>query len=495
MSNFTPGTYEIEELFLVPFSVRGREEPIDLGTTALELNLFESLFEKSLTGTLMVRDAFGLQDMLIHRNVFIFIQMKSPDENDENIRHLFYVHDIEQHDTSSQHEKLVKVSFVSFEYIKNFKSRVTSSFVNHSMSGDDWSPIEIFSDLLNSDPPQGVGINGEENDKMPLDINPRRKTFNIQSIPENRINFVSPKWRPFRCMDYLLNRIRNADNSPSYMFFERTDGFMLFNVHEGFEQAQIKKDRLRPYHYNTANLTGFNPGENDDVKYTQIHDMEVKSKEEEIEDSIKGLRGSKLCQFDLLTKRYTESGIDAATEQQKIAQIEERRNGVRWELKDRDILDPKPLKDDYGVHPYRLRPEISGMSKWESLNQRTFFAPVSKNILEYDGKKIVYNEDQEPMRWLQLRHQFLAELELIEYQITALGRFNYHAGDFIRLYIPSTRHIEKGVSAEKIIDEKRSGVYLVVNIRHQFTRQGHFVHMDIARNSLSSKKHFPVGDI
>ena len=484
------GDYEIQNLFLLPWNPDGREEHIDLGNTISELNLFESVFEKALTGDVIVRDAFGLPDMLAHRNVFLFLQISRPGANSADIRHLFYIHNAEEYETGTRQQRLAKLEFVSFEYIKNLKSRVTRSFANSSMSGDDWSIPDIIHTLLEDEPPQGVGINGPENENLPLDVAPKEKKFNMQSLPANRVNLVPAKWRPFRCIDFLTHRAVSDDNSPSYLFFERTDGYMLFNVYEGFMQAHRERDKLRPYHNTTANISGNNTGEGDEIKYTQIHDIERKNNEEEIDDTLRGLRGSKLCHLDLLTKQYREYGHDPAREIMRMARIVERPARSKWERLEHDILDPKPEKE-YGVSPYRARQEVTGMDTWEAYNQRTFFSPVTRSLLAKDEKKIVYNGEQETERWLQLRYQFLAELELLEYQITAVGRTNYHAGDFIRLYLPSTRHADN--NPEKIIDEKRSGIYMVVNIRHQFTQRGHFVHMDVARDSLSSKKHFPVG--
>lgn len=471
------GGYEINKMLILPFMNGEGEDPIDPRENMAELNVYEDIETNSLASELILEENSGLEDDLEERDILVYVNISTPGE-EEALQTVFYVYAIERKPIAERHVALV-MHMTSLENAKNNVARVNKIIGDKPM-------LEEISALLKNPVPNGLEVNDIE-EALPNNAPINPKPLITNSAPANQVNLSSNKWRPFRCINYMASRALSDSGSASYVFFERFDGFMLLNVYDGFVAATENPEKLRSYFYKPGRTEGHEPGDDANQRYSQVLEYSRFDDANELDNSLSGSYGSNLNHLNLLTKDYTEWEFDPEQQTMYASTVSDGKKSVVWRDNEKNIKESKPVRTAYGVPIQRGKQKLF-VDGDEKFDQRKFSRVSSQSFATTNGHSLKVEDEHAPQRWLQSRVQFLAELEMLHFQISSYGKVTYHAGQYVKLHIPARRPLKEDDTAENILDQRESGIYLVSKIRHHFTPSDHYVHMDLVRDAYSSSE-------
>ena len=203
------GDYNLDNILLVNHEAEELTGIVDIKRMALELNIFESIYNNAVTGTMVITDAQNVIAKLpIQGTERLMFKLSTPGTKDittivdasEETGHPFHVYKVSNKKMLSEGTLLYTIHFCSREFLRNTRTRVSQAY-NGTM--DDIAAA-IFKD------------------KSYLDS---RKRFNFEPT-RNSDKLTIPNMRPFdaimMCADKALPK---NTKGAGYYFYETTKGF------------------------------------------------------------------------------------------------------------------------------------------------------------------------------------------------------------------------------------------------------------------------------
>ena len=176
----------------------------------LELNIYESINKKAITGSIVIQDATHLiMNLPIQGTERILFKLSTPGAQDnlqtsvdasELTGHPFYVYKISNRKLATPGVLTYTIHFGSREFMRNLRTKVSKAYEGTI----DRIVAQIFAD------------------KKGLDS---RKTINLEET-RNQDKVVIPNMRPLDAIDMLAKRaLPKTTNGAGYYFYETTKGF------------------------------------------------------------------------------------------------------------------------------------------------------------------------------------------------------------------------------------------------------------------------------
>lgn len=432
----TPGDVDIQQLYLV--TPRGKI--INLDSYLVEFNIYEDIFNKTMTGDILLSDSRNLiKELPILGDEFIVIRIKTPgfDERDI-INKTFRITSITDRKTFPS---IYILNFTSIEDIMDIVSPIYKSF-----SGEVSAIVQqIFFDYIQNS--KGYVIENLNNETI-LKNSDKTKIV-ILTETSNKIKFVSPGWTPFKCLSWLCSRaIPKEGKACNFLFYETNKFFVFGSMETIFRLGRISNYSIGTYHYNPP---GVYKTVETNKKMFVIEDLAIISSSNSLDSYSRGHYGSTVFSIDLINKNYEAIIYDHITE-------------------------------------YKKYEHLSG------LNSFPFYSQPVRNL---DSSKIVYinqpglhsniegNANEKYPYIHGNRTSNLFELTNFRMKITIPGRTDIVVGSLMDIIFPEVSpRDDRDITKHE--DKLFSGKYLISAIRHKINPVRHYMILEVVKDGLQN---------
>ena len=209
--NVIPGSYKLKAIEL--FSDFDGVFVLELGGIAIEVNLYESVFENCITGNLVLNDSrnvLGNLPVIGYETVTISysIDVRNPSTNEitsENFNKSYKVHSVSNYQKPVATTALYAINFISEEHFSDITTKINKSYIGQPIS-------DIANSILSND----LKIDADD--------------INIEAtLPQQ--DLIIPNWRPFEALNWLASRaISESYKGASYVFFQNKNGYNFISL-------------------------------------------------------------------------------------------------------------------------------------------------------------------------------------------------------------------------------------------------------------------------
>ncbi len=509
--NHQPTEFIIEEFRLFSFA-SGNE--IDIRLIALELNIYENLFENTISGDIVVNDANNLISKLpIYGHEYLFLNFYSPVDN-VKYKKVFRVYKIANREPETDRYHYYQLFFSSVQDIMNEGSMISKSYINDSTSN-------IASDIFKS------YLKTEQSPDL----------YYVEET-KNKFDIVFPNVDTFTALNYLASRSVGISRSgSSHVFFENRNGFLFCSLEFLLEQSPITTINYDPknirYLDSPADLDF-----NKDVKSAEI--FVFKNTIDILSNVHNGMYVNTIYGHDILHKIKRNYKFDYVEEYKNFVHLEE---GEDKKLGGTEFSPNDGKNSSFTFLPFEAinnstEKEITEVFELETPREldETFSLEEKSNTIEYveseemtedegqtprepkttrssaieviDGEDLTeeeaeYTEDGEIFEisgndeeislfsrehWEETEAQRNSILHAIQENVrvsVALpGSVDYTVGDLIEFYPPSNEPINQEIDFKP--DILLSGKYLIVNVRHKIGANAFFTFLELTKDCFYS---------
>jgi len=424
-----PGDYILSDIRLISYrSVDGSNTPdiIEIETLVLDLNIYESIYNKTLSGNMLIVDGNNVIGKLPltgnERLEFKFFTPSLGKGYDFSMKsgNPMYVYKIQNRSPIGPKTQTYLLHFCSKEMIQNelvvVKNAMTDTFSNMAA-------------------------------KITKEPNTLSSAKNFYFEPSYGLyKHVFGRLRPFDAIDQisLLSQSEKYAGA-GYYFYETSLGFNYRSLESMLaidgNTARPVVARFRPKPSNVKDGGG-----STDIKNEMqiVNNFKILDQFDTLKNLRNGVYASKLITHDQLNKTYEETDFDYNKEYQYLHHTESGKDGVKT--------------DNKGILPLHLR-EGAYLSDY----------PESTMYLWPDTQSIHGDISSPPIKDILLKRlsQRLAFMSN-RLEITVPGFTGVTAGDLITFEMPS--YTPAGDVEPSGNDPYMSGRYLVTSVRHQLNR-------------------------
>ena len=468
------GDFNLPKIELVSYKSYDNQTIIKRDITALvaEINIYESLFNNTLSGNLVMIDTFNLP-MLMPITGFekVEFQLSSPGfgkdfgrhyDFTEKSGHPMYVYKITDRKALTDKMQAYTLHFCSREAVRNEQVRVSKAYQD---SG--WA---MMIDLLRN--------KDYIDTKKPIFYEPSKELF----------KYVVPNIHPFEALRKIAKQVRPGEyDSAGYMFYEDAGGFKFRSIESMLAKQGEKRDSTITYNYTVRNLP--DPGAKGDKNkvmsdLSSINNFNVLSQSDIIKSIKSGVASSKLLTHDSFNKLFKEYDFNYNLDFTESHHLE---------------TEKETLK---GLSPKHVREVISAkgahsLIPWTKYDRNNYVTDHPDSVLFFKSstEKIHDNTEMPPVEnILQKRISQINAFDTFRVEITVPGFTAIRVGEKVLLNIQSIATIYK----DDYADKQLSGDYLIAKIRHVVKKAGaasrHSMVMELIKDSYFGEMPVEVND-
>jgi len=439
------GNFSLNSVNLVSYQgVDGTSQPFKLSITTLvtEINIYESIFNKTLSGNILVTDATNIISTLPLTGLErIEFKLNTPGitrsfDFTEETGHPMFIYKLDKRQGISPRAQVYVLHFCSKELILNEQTKVSKAYTG--LQSDMVVDMVRNSDFLDS-----------------------KKDIYIEETLGNH-KYVMPRLDPFGGVDILRKQSRSKKfYNAGFHFYETSLGFNFRSIES---MLAISANTARP------SVAVFSPGPsnvresgNYDVlkEMTVVSDYSIKTQFDTLKNLRNGVYSSKLLLHNLLDKTVKEFNFDYHTEFAKSHHTEHGPNGEKSDMK---FLTPlsKIYKDQF----------IS-----DSPESTIYLYTDTTNLHDLEFPPV---ED-----YLQKSLSQHLGLETYNLEMTVPGFTGLSSGDVISFIAPRYSSYDPKDPLDR--DSYASGRYLVSSIRHVISQiaNKHTMHLQCLKDSVN----------
>ena len=445
----------------------------DISANIAEINIFESIFSNSITGSIILTDTNNLVDnMPIIGQEYISLKISTPGLDDPESKYdftknVFCVYELGGKTPATANSEVVELKICSPELLRNHRTRVSKAYEE--------TVGKIITSVL-------------ENPKY---INTKKELFIEQTSGIRKI--LAPNIHPYTLIKNLSREaISEADGSPHFVFFENMRGFHFRSIQSLYAQGSMGE-----YHYgDKGSDEKYVDGNSDSGKivqsYKRIINLSTPSKNNSLFDIKGGMLGSSLIMHDIYNKKYKKSTFDYFNDFNKYGRLEsspkyndiliDDENNVGNFTNSRIFLHPTSVTEDDKDSQYMVVPPTVEELVEQGVDRGLAVAAVQQQEEEIKKGNKDYMSNRAD-KWLLHRRQRMHELNsgmTINMQIH--GNTTIEAGQVIRVNIPifGTDHNNEKIS------KYQSGFYLISKLRHRFNppTKTHTISLQATKDSI-----------
>ena len=251
---------------------------VGLKASIIALTIFENINEDSLTGNLLMQDAFNLASFgPIIGQEYLKLKIATPSlSGEDNIMdytdNSFMVTSLSDRSEIGNGVQASMLNFVSREFVVNQRSRVRRTLVG------------TYSDIVET--------------MLRNDLDSAKKFYNEPSVDSKKI--IAPNIMPFGVIGMATkNAVSKKYNDATYMFFENTRGFNFRTLGNMYSKAPVMT-----YEY-TIPGTRTKDGVRDIIQeLSAIENYRITSSPDTIYNYTTGIYSSELIVHDIISKSY-----------------------------------------------------------------------------------------------------------------------------------------------------------------------------------------------
>jgi len=453
------GEYNLSNVLLVLYQSSedgsSQTKKIDISQIIAEISIFESIYDKTLSGAITLVDAQNLLGFLpltgFERLEF---KLRTPSitkqfDFTEETGHPLFIYKVSNRVEVNPRTQGYTLNFVSKEFIVNQQIRL-----NHA------SKKEISNIII--DIVQGSEyLNSAKNIYI-------EETAGIQK-------YVHTSLKPFEAIDMLsLDAKSKYYHNAGMYFYETANGFNFRSL-ENMLVSSVDSPRtsVAKFSPKTANVRNDLGNRRILEDMTTIRNFKILSQFDTLKNIREGVYASKLITHDNFNKTYKQYNFNYETEFPLAHHTESdqgKKTSIGAILPDLNFKSGKKISD---------------------FNEGTqYFLSDTENIHSNSGN---YTEKLPIESILQRRLSQRLAFEAFRVELELFGFTGLSSGDIVDIDIPSYEEYEP--RKIKDIDPTASGRYLVTSIRHiiNFRDTTHFMHIECLKDSIA--KSYPDQDI
>ena len=434
-----PGQIEINEIKLFSFN---KSTIISLLDYFVEINLYESVFDPVVTGSILLSDSRNLASFFpLVGDEYLFINVKTPSLTDEySIYKTFRIFSVENKVYAKDGSTVIyELGIMSTEGFNDVLNPIYKSF-----EGTPSKIInDIFVDYIQANRNISLGKTNTANTKTPL---------YFLEYPSNKVKFISPGWNPIQCINWLAGKcLPPSGKAANFLFWETTKGLYfgsMDNILSNLDQFSIGE-----YVYSESYIKTLTVDEKYKAMYA-INSLSIETAINQLDNTRLGYLASSLLNVDMYNKTYEIASYDHPTEFDKYAHLNSK--------------DSYPLFDKAILRNPRTYGKIN------------YSTPKLFN-------KVENNFDEIPKVTFGNRRSNLLELNNFKMEIGIPGRTDIEAGNTIKIVFPkgepgALTNQDKTVSKR---DTAYTGYYLITNLSHKINPKTHQITMSVVKDSFS----------
>lgn len=434
-----PGHFTIGKIFLTSYRTQFLDVPqkIDITNLVGEINIYEGIKNKVLTGNLILLDAQAVPTHLplsgferLEFKVFTPGCSRGYDFTAKS-GHPMYIYNITNRSEQTARSQAYKLNFCSKEMISNEQTRISQAYKGVTEKG----VFDIVRTHLKS-----------------------KKALFLEETKSNH-QYVIPRLRPFKAIDMLKEESHSKlHNTPGMTFYEDADGFH-FRSYENM--LAMTRDKARPVVAKFA-VKPANVGEKKDVieQMKQVYGFSIDKQFDTLQNYRTGMYASRVVTHNMFNKTFSELDFNYQNEYELSHHTEHDGQGGK---QDNKSLAPRlNFGNDKYVSDY---PE--GVLHFLSTTEKMFneYEPASQELLL--PRKLSYH--------------MAFETQILSLDVP--GFTGLSVGDMVAFDAPSYEPANDTNPLDR--DPFMSGRYLVKSVRHRFdfAEKKHFTKMECIKDS------------
>jgi len=405
----------------------GQNQTVDISKLYLEINIYESLLENSMTCDITILDAVGLFNAvpIVGGSCDLHVIINSPlvsgvSRSADDIDMIFTVYKVSNRHNYKDRTQLYVLHCITPEVFTSSETKINRSYVSNKNRLCSDIAIDIFDRDIDSD-----------------------TDFEVETT-SNSINIIFPShWSPFDGINHLASKSisKSEHNGAGYLFYENTRGYHFKSLESlsttdtqhflVYEPLNISANQLP--HEGTVSVYNF------DSMYDALNNR------------TRGMMFSKLIDVDFTLKSVSESII---------TYNDHDFDGKTSHLHDRRMFIEE--FDDFQTLPHKLHVGISGSKVYDKNN-----APKKPNTAEVMLKRI----------------RRLQESNNIKLKTTMVGNSTIAVGDVVEFNLPNNVPQNSPGASADAIDGSLSGRFLVMTVRHKIDLDSYITILTLVKDS------------
>jgi len=434
-----PGQIEITEIKLISLN---KGISVSLLDYLVEINLYESIFDPVVTGSIILSDSRNLTSFFpLVGDEYLFINVKTPSLNDRySIYKTFRVYSLENKNYAKDGSTLIyELGIMSTEGFNDVLNPIYKSF--------EGTPSKIINDIF---------IDYLQANRNIITGASVKTTLTFLEYPKNALKFISPGWTPIQCINWLAGKcLPPTDKAANFLFWETTKGFYFGSMDSIL--SNLDSFSIGEYVYSETYIKTLSVDEKHKAMYA-IKSLSVETAVNQLDNSRLGYLASSLLDIDVYNKTYEIKEYEHPLEFNKYAHLN---SSDSYPMFDKNILR----------NPYA----------YGKINYSTpkLFTKVENNF------------DQIPKVTFGNRRSNLLELNNFKMEIVIPGRTDVEVGNTIKIIFP--RGEPGGPTSQDKTSSKRdtayTGYYLITNLSHKINPKTHYITMNVVKDSFSTTEY------
>jgi hypothetical protein len=411
----------------------------NLGTRAIDLiplvtsiDLYEDVFQNTISGTLLITDSMGLPEIVpMIGEEFISLKFSRPNEPD--YEGTFVVTKLSERTFPREETQLYQLHFVTPEFLLSISSRLSRAFKKKTAT-------EAIHEILQKDLKILRPASG-------LDFEDSQPAFNA----------VLPRMSPLQAVNFFAERAQSPTKQANYFFWQTLSGFHFKSLTSLMKEKPVTTVRLVP-----GNLLPPNAAANE----VRPEEMQVPQHFDVLFDTYNGLFRSKTIGVDPLTRQYVEY--------------------------DNNYVDDFATRKHLNAYPAYSMSHANTVSQ----DVKVYLVPgdIPSSRSAYIKSKEPTFLASQIEKTVDVRQRQLTELMHGRVIIKCPGFTFAQAGKIIDVRLPTTRMAQGVYNAQQNTllgaDKYHSGKHLIIACRHQLVNIGgkfeYKVILDAVKDSLKS---------
>ena len=436
----------------------------DISSMVIELNIYESIYNQALTGTVVITDAIDLISTLPltgnERLAFKFHTPRGQIDASSETGHPFHIFKLTDRQQISEGIQSYVLHFCSREMLRNMRTRVSSA-----KNGT----LDQIASLIFQEP-EGL------DSKKRLTVEPTR----------NSDKYTFPNMHPLDAITMLSKKALSTNGQGAgYYFYETTQGY-YFRSYENMVaiSGKLARPPKEVYDYKVRNTkVGESSSDTIAVRRNMLEDIRAVESYQFINNydtafhQLTGTYGSNTITYDFYTKSFNETKFDYHAHYNDQLHTDSFKEGTSQEDNERFPITPAPVDyDQKSVGEYD-KSRISVISNTRFVhNEDTGMYGVaveSGGLLE--AKRV--SQDNMILNGTTLR-------------LTVPGQCGLEAGDIIDFNLRSMLKQQRAIQNQDTRDPLYSGRYLIKKLRHRFHEGAYKCIMDCVKDSVFTDLRF-----
>lgn len=415
------GDYQLDKIAVWAATTKGR---LDIKNLMVEMNIYESIFSPSLSGSLTVSDTTNhLQNVPFIGQEELEFQFGVPDnELIDFSKHRARITKVSNMVRIEEREQVYTLNFTTREMVRNLRTVLESSYAG--------SADQIIEEVLDDD------LGTQKN----WDLEPSSQR---QQVVGNSMN-------PFEFCSMVAKRGSSRDYE--------SDGLLFFENHRGYHcKSYTSLSQLEPVVEYFAV-----PGDERDVDKDMMKILEyrVTKNQDVLAHTVTGLLASTHYTYDINTKSYT-------TQTKKYF----------------DTFDNTLHTEETAFPIYSTTPEDQSGRAMDSYTKSSITSSTKNSHLFTSSSSDTTDYSNTSGLRLSQNHSVLSH-DALTVKCTVPGNSVLAAGDIVELNLPSLEPQNADSPQERVYDQYSSGRYLLTNIVHTITPTSYTTTFDATKDCV-----------